>query len=317
MSAPRVPVEVDGRRLELSNLDKVLYPATGTTKAELVDYYTRIAPTILPHLRARPITLVRCPDGPEGECFYEKNCPSHHPEWVRTARIETSSSRRGRGAIDFCLVEDRATLVWLANLAAIELHPYLHRAASPTRPTMVVFDLDPGAPAGTLECAQVAVTIRDALARFGLTTLVKTSGSKGIQVYLPLNTPTSYEQTTGFANALARALERQDPERIVSNMKKDLRHGKVLVDWSQNNAHKTTIGAYSVRAREQATVSTPITWEELEAALDAGDAAPLRFTMGEVLARVEEVGDLFAPLEALEQRLPGDHPVMDEAPHGR
>ncbi len=313
MSSARVPVDVDGRRLALSNLDKVLYPAAGTTKAELVDYYTRMAPTILPHLRGRPITLVRCPDGPAGECFYEKNCPGHRPEWVHTARIQTRGrgSRRERTSIDFCLVEDRPTLVWLANLAAIELHPYLHRAATPGCPTLVVFDLDPGPPAGTIDAARVALTIRDALGRFGLRTLVKTSGSKGIQVYLPLNTPTSYDETTAFANTLARALERQEPERIVSNMKKELRRGKVLVDWSQNNAHKTTVGAYSVRAREQPTVSTPVTWDELNDAVAREDADALRFPMGDVLERVATHGDLFAAAEELEQELPSDRPSMD------
>ncbi len=300
MTAPRTAVSVGGRTLTLSNLDKVFYPATGKTKAEVLDYYVRIAPVLLPHVEDRPMTLKRYPDGVDAEFFYEKNCPSHRPEWVRTVRVD---SGRG-GVIDFCIVDDLPTLVWVANLASVELHPYLHRSAELSRPTMVVFDLDPGPPAGLPECAHVALRLRDVLARLDLTTVVKTSGSKGLQVYLPLNTPVTYPHTTSFARALAQMLEREDQAGVVSNMRKDLRRGKVLVDWSQNSEHKTTVGVYSLRAREQPTVSTPLRWEEVEAVFAGKDPNSLMFEARDVLRRAEEHGDLFAPAVELRQHLP-------------
>ena len=292
-------IEVGGRALTLSNLDKVLYPATGFTKAEVLDYYARIAPVLLPHLGDRALTLRRFPDGVEGSSFYEKNCPRHRPDWVGVHRVVGEE-----GTIDFCRIDSLAGLTWVANLAALELHTSMARAVDPDTPTMVVFDLDPGPPAGVLECADVALWIRDVLAELGLTSVAKTSGSKGIQVYLPLNTPATYSASAGFSRNLAQLLERQAPERVVSLQRKDLRRGKVLVDWSQNSRHKTTVCAYSLRARERPTASTPLTWEELQAAVEAGDATRLSFEAGAVVQRVEDRGDLFAAAAHLEQRLP-------------
>jgi bifunctional non-homologous end joining protein LigD len=293
-ATPRVEVEVEGRRLSLSNLDKPMYPKVGFTKGQVIDYYTRVAPVLLPHLRRRPLTLKRYPDGVEGEFFYEKQCPSHRPDWVRTAPIVT-----GRKTIDFCVCDDLATLVWLANLADLELHPSLSLAAEIDRPTMMAFDLDPGPPAGLEECCQVALILREALARLGLECFPKTSGSKGLQVYVPLNREgVGYEDTKPLSNALARHLEAQHPELIVSRQKKELRKGKVLIDWSQNDEHKTTVCVYSLRARDRPTVSTPVDWDEL------ADPQALDYCADAVLARVEKHGDLYAPVLKLEQELP-------------
>ena len=292
-------VEIEGRRLKLSNLDKVLYPATGFTKAEVIDYYARIAPAMLTHLGGRAITFRRFPNGVDGQSFFEKNCPDHRPEWVQTARIVSSD-----GTIDYCRIEDVPTLVWAANLAALELHTPMALAADPDTPRMVVFDLDPGAPADIVDCCEVGLWIRDVFERIGLTCVAKTSGSKGLQLYLPLNTPTTQDATAGFAKAIAQLLEQAHPDRVVSLQKKELRKGKVLVDWSQNSRHKTTVCAYSMRARERPTVSTPVTWDEVEAALDAGDASLLTFEAPAVLDRVAAHGDLFAPAVELEQELP-------------
>ena len=298
--SPRLEVDVDGRQLSLSNLGKVLYPQAGFTKGQVIDYYTRVAPALLPHLRGRPLTLKRYPNGVEGQFFYEKQCPKHRPDWVRTAMIRM----RGEKAIDFCLCDDLPTLVWAANLADLELHPSLALAADVTSPTILAFDLDPGPPATIVECADVAVRLRAALDHLGLQAFPKTSGSKGMQVYVPLNTPTSYDVTKPFARALAQVLERTDPDLVVSDMKKSLRGGKVLVDWSQNDEHKTTVGVYSLRARERPTVSTPITWDEVEAVRVSRDPDDLVFTSDQVLARIAEHGDLFAGVASLEQTLP-------------
>ncbi|MFN2617507.1 MAG: non-homologous end-joining DNA ligase [Thermoleophilaceae bacterium] len=298
-AATRVQVDVDGHRLSLSNLDKVMYPAVGFTKGQVIDYYTRVAPYVLPHLDGRPLTLKRYPNGVDGEFFYEKQCPSHRPDWVRTERIEAR-----RKAIDFCVCDDLATLVWAANLADLELHPSLSRAEDIERPTAMAFDLDPGQPAGILECCRVGLWLRDTLAELGLQCFPKTSGSKGLQVYAPLNTPVTYDDTKPLANALARHLESQHPELVVSSMKKELRGGKVLIDWSQNDEHKTTVCVYSLRARESPTVSTPLEWDEVEAALAAEDAGALVFEAEEVLERTAERGDLFEPVVRLEQELP-------------
>jgi bifunctional non-homologous end joining protein LigD len=292
-------VVVEGRTLSVSNLDKVLYPAVGFTKAEVLDYYARIAPALLPHLADRAVTLRRFPNGPAGKSFYEKNCPRHRPEWVRTAPIQGEE-----GVIDFCRIDSVAALTWVANLAALELHTSMARVDDPDAPTMVVFDLDPGAPAGILECAEVALLIRHVLEDLGLECVIKTSGSKGLQVYLPLNTPTSYGRTAGFSRTVAQALESSEPTKVVSAQRKDLRRGKVLVDWSQNSRHKTTVSAYSLRATEDATVSTPLQWEEVEEVVETGDASWLRFGAPEVLERVADLGDLFAPAATLRQRLP-------------
>jgi bifunctional non-homologous end joining protein LigD len=299
MVAPkRQEVEVDGRRLSLSNLDKVLYPEAGFTKGHVIDYYMRIAPYVLDHLRGRPLTLKRYPNGVESTYFYEKQCPSHRPDWVRTAAVYSRSNDR---TIDFCLADDLPTLVWLANLADLELHTSLALAADVTEPTVIAFDLDPGEPATIIECAAVALELRAVFEHLGLEAFPKTSGSKGMQVYVPLNTPVTYKQTKTFALALAQLLERRLPELVVSDMKKELRKGRVLVDWSQNDQHKTTVCVYSLRARPQPTVSTPLSWDEVEAATDPED---LSFTSADVLERVAEHGDLFAPVVALEQRLP-------------
>jgi bifunctional non-homologous end joining protein LigD len=293
----RVEVEVEGRRLSLSNLDKVMYPATGFTKGQVIDYYTRVAPVLLPHLHDRPLTLKRYPNGVEGGHFYEKQCPSHRPEWVRSEPVELSSK-----TIHFCICDDLPTLVWLANLADLELHPSLSNVPDVEHPTVMAFDLDPGPPAGVAECCEVALILRDALGRIGLECFPKTSGSKGIQVYVPLNVDgVDYDHgTKPLSQALARHLEAEHPKLIVSSQKKELRKGKVLIDWSQNDEHKTTVSVYSLRARERPTVSTPLDWAEVEAA----DADALVFEAGDVLERVEERGDLFAPVVELEQRLP-------------
>jgi bifunctional non-homologous end joining protein LigD len=293
----RVEVEVEGRRLSLSNLDKVMYPETGFTKGQVIDYYTRVAPVLLPHLRDRPLTLKRYPNGVEGGHFYEKQCPSHRPDWVRSEPVELSSK-----IIDFCVCDDLATLVWLANLADLELHPSLSKVPEVERPTLMAFDLDPGPPAGIGECCEVALILRDALRRIGLECFAKTSGSKGIQVYVPLNVEgVDYDHgTKPLSQALARHLEAEHPKLIVSSQKKELRRGKVLIDWSQNDEHKTTVSVYSLRARERPTVSTPVDWYELA----AGDPDALVFEAGDVLERVEEHGDLFAAVAELEQRLP-------------
>jgi bifunctional non-homologous end joining protein LigD len=288
-------VDVEGRRLKLSNLDKVLYPEPGFTKGQVIDYYTRIAPTVLPHLRGRALTLKRYPNGVDGKYFYEKQRPSHAPDWVKSKTIET-----GDRDIDFVLCDDLPTLVWLANLADLELHPSLALAKNPDRPTVLAFDLDPGEPAALPECREVALLLRDMLADLGLDCCAKTSGSKGMQVYVPLNTAVTYDDNTKpFAQAIAQLLEKQNPKLVVSSMKKSLRPGKVFIDWSQNSRHKTTVAVYSLRARPQPTVSTPVTWDEIE-----DESLDLIFQTGDVLERVEEHGDLFAPVLQLKQQLP-------------
>ena len=294
-------IEVEGRELALSNLDKVLYPEPGFSKGQVIDYYARLAEVLLPHLRGRPLTMKRYPNGVEGKFFYEKRCPEHRPEWVQTASIW---SGRNEGEIDYCLVEDLPTLVWAANLASLELHTSLSLAAAMETPTAMVFDLDPGAPADVLDCAQVAVWIRGLFDQLELRSYPKTSDSKGIQVYVPLGTEVTYEQTKPFAKAVAETLETKFGDRVVSQMTKTKRKGKVLVDWSQNDRHKTTVCVYSLRAKARPTVSTPLEWEELEAALAAEDASRLVFDADQALRRVNEKGDLFAPLLSERQRLP-------------
>jgi bifunctional non-homologous end joining protein LigD len=287
-------VDAEGRRLKLSNLDKVLYPEPGFTKGQVIDYYTRIAAVVLPHLRGRALTLKRYPNGVDGKYFYEKQRPAHAPDWVRSETIET-----GDRDIDFVLCDDLPTLVWLANLADLELHPSLALAEDPDRPTVLAFDLDPGEPAALPECREVALILRDLLADLGLDCCAKTSGSKGMQIYVPLNTAVTYDDTKPFAQAIAQLLEKQHPKLVVSSMKKSLRAGKVFIDWSQNSRHKTTVAVYSLRARPQPTVSTPVTWDEIE-----DESLDLTFQTGDVLARVEEHGDLFAPVLELKQKLP-------------
>jgi bifunctional non-homologous end joining protein LigD len=300
MSAPTI-VEVQGRKLSLTNLDKILYPATGFAKGQVVDYYVRIAPVLVPHLAGRPLTMKRYPGGVDQEYFFEKNAPMHRPDWVKTAPVWSEGNKR---TINYLLANDLPTLVWIANLASIELHPSLSLSTDITVPTMIVFDLDPGPPANIVQCAQVGLWVREIFDHFGLQSFPKTSGSKGLQIYVPLNTKTTYEQTKAFAHALARLLEHEHPELVVSDMKKAVRTNKVFVDWSQNDQHKTTISVYSLRAREHPTVSTPVTWEEVEQALKKKDAGRLGFEATDVLARVEKMGDLFEPVQKLKQKLP-------------
>ncbi len=297
----KAAVTVEGRELQLSNLDKVLYPETGFTKGQLIDFYARIGEVLLPHLRGRPLTLKRYPNGVEGKHFYEKRCPGHRPEWVTTASVYSETHG---GEIDYCTVEDLPTLVWLANLADVELHTSLSRAEEMERPTSLVFDLDPGAPADVLDCAQVAVWLRGMFEQLGLSCYPKTSGSKGMQLYVPLNSDCTYEQTKPFAKAVAETLERKFGDRVVSQMAKAKRPGKVLIDWSQNDRHKTTVCVYSLRAKARPTVSTPLEWDEVEAALQSGKAEALVFDHAAVLDRVAAKGDLFAPLLSEEQELP-------------
>src|ERR1700737_549817 len=296
------PIEdIEGRQLKLSNLDKVLYPATGFTKGQVIDYYARIAPVLVPHLAGRPLTLKRYPNGVDSEYFFEKNATAHRPDWIKTAPIWSEHNRR---AIHYILADDLPTVVWMAHLAAIELHPSLSLAKAIDCPTMLVFDLDPGPPANIVQCAQVGMWLREIFEHFRLQSFPKTSGSKGLQVYVPLNIPSSYEATKPFAHALARLLEDQHRELVVSDMKKELRKGKVLVDWSQNDEHKTTIAVYSLRGREHPTVSTPVKWDEVEQLLRKKDPGLLVFEAGQVLKRMEKSGDLFEPVLKLKQKLP-------------
>jgi bifunctional non-homologous end joining protein LigD len=301
MPTPPTVVEVQGRKLNLTNLDKVLYPATGFTKGEVVDYYVRIAPVLLPHLAGRPLTMKRYPGGVDQEFFFEKNAPKHRPDWIKTAPIWSEGNNRN---VNYILANELPTLVWIANLASIELHPSLSLARDISTPTMIVFDLDPGPPANIVQCAQVGLWVREIFDHFGLQSFPKTSGSKGLQIYVPLNTKTTYEQTKPFAHALARLLEQEHPDLVVSDMKKAIRTNKVLVDWSQNDQHKTTISVYALRAREHPTVSTPVTWEEVEQTLKKKDAGLLVFEAKDVLARVQKMGDLFEPVQTLKQKLP-------------
>lgn len=304
-------VEVDGRELKLTNLDKVLYPEVGFSKGEVVDYYAKVAPAMVPHLQGRALTLRRFPEGVDDAeaAFFEKRCPKHRPDWVKTAAVEAGPHA---GIIDFCVCEDRATLVWMAQLAAIELHPSLSPAEEPDRPTVLAFDLDPGPPADVLDCCRVALRLRELFAHFDVECFPKTSGSKGLQVYAPLNDDAvtyegedaSGQGTKPFARAIAQLLEKQTPDLVVSKMKKVDRKGKVFVDWSQNHRRKTTIAVYSLRARERPTVSTPVTWEEVEHAVEQEDADSLVFDAGDVLKRIEQHGDLFAPVLELKQKLP-------------
>src|ERR1700736_5397735 len=308
MSAPTI-VEVQGRKLSLTNLDKILYPATGFTKGQVVDYYVRIAPVLVPHLAGRPLTMKRYPGGVDQEYFFEKNAPMHRPDWVKTAPVWSEGNKR---TVNYLLANDLPTLVWIANLASIELHPSLSLSTDIAAPTMIVFDLDPGPPANIVQCAQVGMWLRKIFDHFGLQSFPKTSGSKGLQIYVPLNTPTSYDVTKPFAHALARLLESDHKELVVSDMKKQLRVGKVFVDWSQNDEHKTTISVYSLRAREHPTVSTPVKWEEVEHAFKKKNAQLLVFEAEQVNKRVEKMGDLFEPILVLKQKLP-KLPGIEEA----
>jgi bifunctional non-homologous end joining protein LigD len=305
-------VDVDGRRLELSNLEKVFYPKVGFTKAQVIDYYARVAPVLLPHLKNRPVSLKRYPDGVTGSYFFEKQAPSHRPKWIETTPVESEDRR-----IDYCMINDLPALVWASNLANLELHTFLHRAPKIETPTMLAFDLDPGEGADILLCAQVGLWIRDLLEGLGIESFPKTSGSKGLQLYVPLNSPTNYDKTKAFAHALAERLESEHPDQIVSKMQKKLRVGKVFVDWSQNDEHKTTVTVYSLRAKDRPTVSTPVSWEEVGSALQKKDPKRLVFESHEVLERVEKNGDLFEPVLKLKQKLPSLESLTGAQPSKR
>lgn len=293
-----VETEVDGRRLRLSNLDKVLYPS-GFTKAQVIDYMARIAPTAIPHLRGRALTFKRFPDGTDTDGFFEKRCPGHRPEWVPVALGPGDR----RGGIEYCCIEEPAAMVWAANMAAIEIHAPMALAVDLDTPRALVFDFDPGPGTSIVECCEIALAVRDVLAAVDLRGWCKTSGSKGLQMYVPLNTAgATHEGCADFALAVGQVLERQCPKGVTTVMAKAERKGKVFVDWSQNAHHKTTIAPYSLRARPEPTVSTPVSWDEVEACA-AGDAE-LVFLSDDVLARVDELGDLFADVLTVEQRLP-------------
>jgi len=294
-------VDIEGKHLKLSNLDKILYPTAGFTKGQVIDYYVRVAPVLIPHIAGHPLTLKRYPEGVNHPFFFEKNAPKHRPDWVKIAPIWSEGNNRD---VNYILPDDLPTLVWVANLASLELHPSLSLAKDIDCPTMMVFDLDPGPPANIVQCSQVAMWLRTIFDHLGLQSFPKTSGSKGLQIYVPLHTPTSYDVTKPFAHAIARLLEDEHRDLVVSDMKKALRVGKVLVDWSQNDEHKTTVSVYSLRARERPTVSTPVTWEEVELALKKKDASLLVFEAKQVLDRVDKMGDLFEPVRTLKQKLP-------------
>src|SRR4051795_428816 len=301
MATDRAELTVAGKKLPVSNLNKVLYPKAGFTKGQVIDYYVRIAPVLLPHLKDRPLTMKRYPNGVDKEFFYEKNCPAHRPSWVKTAKVWSHGNQRD---MHYCMVQDLPTLVWAANLADLELHTSLAKKKDVAKPTMMVFDLDPGAPADIVQCCQVGLWLRDLLGKMKLKSWAKTSGSKGLQVYVPLNTPVTFDQTKDLSRALAQLLEGEHGNLVTSNMSKALRKNKIFVDWSQNDEHKTTVCVYSLRAKEQPTVSTPVTWDEVEDCLASGEASRLVFTAPEVIERVSSDGDLFAPVASLEQELP-------------
>jgi bifunctional non-homologous end joining protein LigD len=298
--ATKSTLEIAGRKVDVSNLDKVFYPKAGFTKGQVIDYYIRVSPVLLAHLKNRPISLKRYPDGVDGLFFYEKQCPSHRPNWVKTAKVAKTEG----GEINYCVMNDLPALVWAANLADLELHIFLHRAPAIRRPTALAFDLDPGAPADIVQCCQVALWLKDIFDSLGLQSFPKTSGSKGLQVFIPLNTAATYEKTKAFAHAIALYLEKQHPNLVLSRMQKALRKGKVFVDWSQNDDKKTTVSVYSLRAKEHPTVSTPVTWDEVASTLKKKQASRLTFETTDVLKRVEKHGDLFAPVLALKQKLP-------------
>src|ERR1700693_5088160 len=298
--ATKQSLDVNGTKVDVTNLDKIFYPKARFTKGNVIDYYVRISSVLLPHLKDRPITLKRYPDGVEGFFFYEKKCPDHRPKWVKTTKVAKSEG----GQINYCVINDLPSLVWAANLADLELHTFLHKAPSIRRPTAIAFDLDPGPPADIVLCCQVGLWLKDLFDALQLDSFAKTSGSKGLQVYVPINGAVTYEKTKAFSHAIAELLESQFPDTVVSNMQKSRRPGKVLVDWSQNDDHKTTVSVYSLRAKDFPTVSTPVTWEEVETAVRRPKAADLSFASGDVLKRVEKMGDIFAPVLSLKQKLP-------------
>ncbi|WP_433346641.1 non-homologous end-joining DNA ligase [Micromonospora sp. CA-111912] len=294
MPGDRFRVDVQGRSLELSNLDKVLYPAAGFTKGEVIDYYTRIAPVLLPHLADRALTRIRYPNGVDDKSFFEKNAPAATPDWVHTETLPVPGSSKGRETIDYVVADDLPTLVWLANLAALELHTPQWRIGA--HPDTMVVDLDPGSPAGLRECCEVALLLRDRLALDGVESYPKTSGKKGMQLCCPIAGTQSSDLVSDYAKRIAQELEKEHPKLVVSRMAKNLRPGKVFIDWSQNNAAKTTVSPYSLRAQSVPAVSTPLTWDEVAAGAAGKRPAAKPYTATEVLKRVEKQGDLLAPL---------------------
>ena len=302
-------MRIGRRKIELSNRNKIFYPDAGFTKGDVIDYYRSVAPFVVPHLKSRALTLKRYPDGVEGNFFYEKRCPPYRPEWMKTV---TMRRKRDDKDIDYCMVDNEAALIWTVNLANLELHTSLAKGSNVMRPTALVFDLDPGPPADVLDCGEVATWLKEVLDGLGLDSFCKTSGSKGLQMFVPLNTSVTYEQTGPFAHSLARLIEARRPDRVVTKMKKDLRSGKVLIDWSQNDDHKTTVAVYSLRARQRPTVSTPVTWEELAGAVGSRQPERLVFEAPDVLERVARHGDLFEPVLSLRQKLP----AIDSLPEG-
>ena len=301
VGSSRQSITVGNRKLEVSNLDKVFYPATGFTKGDVIDYYRSISDVLLPHLKLRAVTLKRYPNGVTGPFFYEKACPEHRPSWIKTVALRR---RRDDKDVNYCQLNSEAGLVWAANLANLELHVSLASARATHKPQCAVFDLDPGEGTGVLECADVALRLRKLFAERDLDCVVKTSGSKGLQLYVPLNTPASFDDTNRWAKAVAQQLEGETPDEVVSKVSKEARVGRVFIDWSQNNVARTTVCVYSLRAKEQPTASTPLTWDEVTSAHDKSDAAQLTFTYDQVLSRVERHGDLFEPVRSLKQRLP-------------
>jgi bifunctional non-homologous end joining protein LigD len=294
-------LEIDRHEVPLTNLDKVLYPGTGFTKGQVIEHYARVAPAMLPHLRGRPLTLRRFPDGVDGPSRFQKCCPERRPDWFPVARVERV---KGGEPMEFCLAEDTASLLWLANQANLEFHPMLALAPALDRPTVVAFDLDPGPPAGLLECLDIALLLRGMLAGVGLESHLKTSGGKGAQVFVPLNTDTTYAETKGFARTVARTLAERLPDRVTATVSRRERPGRVLVDWAQNDRHRSIVAAYSLRGRARPTVSTPLRWPEAEAAVAGGDAASLEFEPADVLARLDQHGDLWQPVLGTRQQLP-------------
>ncbi len=296
-----IEVHVAGKDLKVSNLEKVLYPAAHFTKGQVIDYYQKIAPTLLPHMRDRALTLKRYPGGVTDQFFYEKHCPTHRPTWVKTQPIHSNKSGE---PVNYCICNDLPTLVWVANLASLELHTSLAKIRNVDRPTMMAFDLDPGPPADILDCIRVAKSLRKFLADLNLESFAKTSGGKGLHIYVPLNTAVTFDQTKEFAHSIARQFEQEDPGHVLSMMSKSQREGKVFMDWSQNDRHKTTVSVYSLRARDNPTVSTPVTWEELDRALKKNDPSKLVFEADAVIKRVAKLGDLFEPMLKMKQKLP-------------
>jgi bifunctional non-homologous end joining protein LigD len=303
MSAVAMPtsLKIGNKRINVTNLTKVLYREAGFTKHDVINYYVGISDLMLKHLKGRTVTLKRYPNGSDQMFFYEKNCPVHRPEWLTTANVPSANRT---GGINYCLIENKASLAWVAQIASLELHTSLAKAPAVEKPTMMVFDLDPGPPADMLDCIHVALRMRDVLKKLGLESFPKTSGGKGLHFYVPLNTRCTFDDTKSFARAVAELFQREDPDHVTASMKKSLRTKKVLIDWSQNDEHKTTVCAYSLRARPRPTVSTPVTWKELETALAARDVSKLVFEAQDVLARVKKRGDLFAPVLTLKQKLP-------------